>query len=340
MPDWTSMTELALDADAFAKLMHALAGVYFWEFVTSLDFDWSFMTGKRKFAWPMIFYFLDRYFLFFAMIGILIALDAKTEINCQALYTFDQLAGDGAVGLASINLAIRTMALWSQALYIVIPIVIIIIGHWVLILQGILLKAQWIPGQGCAITHTNTTILAATFIYSMCFDLIILILTSVKLRKPGAQRSQLMNMLFKDGLIYFFIAFIANLIATVFMVLNLNAIMSVVFNVPAAIASTIVACRAVRRLQNWSNNGPEVFSSGPAHSQIAFRSNANAQVASRNQNITVPHVRKISDGVHVQMDTFAVTEGDHESDMTIEHKRRSGDLEDPEISADFKRPPY
>ncbi len=119
------------------------------------------------------------------------------------------------------------MALWSQALYIVIPIVIIIIGHWVLILQGkdsrnprflmwadyalclnpgILLKAQWIPGQGCAITHTNTTILAATFIYSMCFDLIILILTSVKLRKPGAQRSQLMNMLFKDGLIYFFIA--------------------------------------------------------------------------------------------------------------------------------------
>ena len=41
-----------------------------------------------------------------------------------------------------------------------------------------------------------------------------------------------------------------------------------------------------------------------------------------------------------QMDTFAVTEGDHASDMTIEHKRRSGDLEDPEISADFKRPPY
>lgn len=25
-----------------------------WEFVTSLDFDWSFMTGKRKFAWPMV----------------------------------------------------------------------------------------------------------------------------------------------------------------------------------------------------------------------------------------------------------------------------------------------
>ena len=40
----------------------------------------------------------------------------------------------------------------------------------------------------------------------MCFDLIVLILTGVKLAFPQGQRSQLMNMLFKDGLIYFMIA--------------------------------------------------------------------------------------------------------------------------------------
>ena len=34
-------------------------------------------------------------------------------------------------------------------------------------------------------------------------------------------------------------SFLANLLATVFMVLNLNAIMSVIFNVPAAIFSTV-----------------------------------------------------------------------------------------------------
>lgn len=42
------------------------------------------------------------------------------------------------------------------------------------------------------------------------------------------------------------------------MVLNLNAIMAIIFNVPAVIASTIVACRAVRRLSNFSSNGPEI----------------------------------------------------------------------------------
>lgn len=36
--------------------------------------------------------------------------------------------------------------------------------------------------------------------------------------------------------------FAANLLATVFMVLNLNSIMNVIFNVPAAIASTASFC--------------------------------------------------------------------------------------------------
>lgn len=56
------------------------------------------------------------------------------------------------------------------------------------------------------------------------------------------------------------LSFLANLLATVFMVLNLNPVMSIIFNVPAAIASTIVASRAVRRLTKFTNKGPEVFS--------------------------------------------------------------------------------
>ena len=55
-------------------------------------------------------------------------------------------------------------------------------------------------------------------------------------------------------------SFLANLIATIFMLLNLNAVMSIIFNVPAAVASTIVASRAVRRLTKFTNKGPEVFS--------------------------------------------------------------------------------
>lgn len=83
--------------------------------------------------------------------------------------------------------------------------------------------------------------------------------------------------MFLDAGTYFFDSFLANLLATVFMLLNLNQIMSVIFNVPAAVFSTvcsffiplkywsltlymeIVACRAVRRLMNFSYDGPEML---------------------------------------------------------------------------------
>ena len=72
-------------------------------------------------------------------------------------------------------------------------------------------------------------------------------------------------------------SFLSNFIATVFMVLNLNQIMSIIFNVPAIVISTvstslsgcvpltspstwqIAACRAVRRLTNFTYDGPAII---------------------------------------------------------------------------------
>lgn len=100
-------------------------------------------------------------------------------------------------------------------------------------------------------------------------------------------------------------------------------------------------------------------SSGPSHSrsgQIAFRSNTSPAISKNHPaTISVPHGRKVSDGVHVQvrfldvgismevaltklhsyqMDTFAVSEVDEST------QKRAYDLEDPEMGGDYKRPPY
>jgi len=95
-------------------------------------------------------------------------------------------------------------------------------------IPGVLLHAEWVPGTGCVITKTNNTMLAATFIYSMAFDLIVLLLNAYKLlgisqmkvkggkgEKGGSENavakglmvsSRLGKMIFADGLIFFFIA--------------------------------------------------------------------------------------------------------------------------------------
>ena len=73
------------------------------------------------------------------------------------------------------------------------------------------LTATWIDGVGCQIIKTNNKILAAIFIYSMVFDLVVLCLNIYKLtgssRVAGSSgRSRLVQLIFTDGLIFFIVA--------------------------------------------------------------------------------------------------------------------------------------
>jgi hypothetical protein len=274
----------------------------------------------------MIFYFANRYLLLFALIGIVIGIDIQSEIRCDILFTFNQIAGDAAVGLASINLAIRTMALWSLNRWIVGGLTVVILGHWTLILKGVLVTAKWMPGNGCVILETDNTILAAIFIYSMAFDFIVLVLSAYQLvglgfgvkKGNGMIQSRIGQMLFGDGLIFFLIAFLANLTATVFMLLDLNPIMSVIFNVPAAVLSTIVALWAVRRLTNFSNQGSNIVM---VQSQIPITGNFRVDRTGCETEFTP--------GVHVKVESF--TRSSHPTKQNIDYvnfeKRIPNDIE-------------
>ena len=77
----------------------------------------------------------------------------------------------------------------------------------ILVFLGVLLKAVW-TDSGCAIIYTNNKILAASFIYGMAFDFLVLCLTAWKLAFPSGGRSKLITLIFGDGLIYFLVAYV------------------------------------------------------------------------------------------------------------------------------------
>ena len=110
-----------------------------------------------------------------------------------------------------------------------------ILGHWSIILQGhgasfpckldcysdglialfigVQVEVIWIAGVGCQITKTHNKNFAAIFIYSMCFDFIVLLLTVYKLIgiTPSPSRDlkgqeHTTHILFTDGLIFFILA--------------------------------------------------------------------------------------------------------------------------------------
>ena len=73
------------------------------------------------------------------------------------------------------------------------------------------LQAAWFPVQGCVITSTGNKVFAAQFIYTMCFDAIVLVLATWRLVGPQGTRSQIGQLLVRDGLAYFVIAYVLSL---------------------------------------------------------------------------------------------------------------------------------
>ncbi|CAL1698778.1 unnamed protein product [Somion occarium] len=269
MPDWNSPEQAALSSDVLVKLTHAVVGVYLWEFAQSLDFDWSFLSGKRKFKWVMIFYFLVRYTALAAFITSLIVFDVKTKINCRAVLAVFQFTGSAVGGFATINFALRTIALWRRNWIICVILTALIMGHWSLILHGILIEGV--------------------------------------LRNKS--RKSLGGLIIQDGLIFFASSVCGNVIATVFMILNLSPIMSVIFNIPAAAISAIAATRAVRKLTRWTSEGPHIFYTHADLPTSGDGSNGpNKQQSAQVLALPTHQRSRTEGGVHVQMETFVAVD--------------------------------
>lgn len=256
MVDWKDPVEIARAADAFQKIIFAFFGLYVWELFMTFDFEWSLLTRKRRFHWPLIFFFLCRYCMLFAFVGLLISISALTPINCRALYTFNSWTGNMAILCASTCLMLRTIALWERK-----PMVIIILGlmctaHWVLLYRGMFVViAEWnTEAKTCVVVETNTLYLNITFFFTMAFDFAILAFTTIALLGRSSPKTGLWKMLFHDGLVYFLISFTMNSIPAVLNILDLNTPMNVIATVPAASITSIAACRAVIRLVEFRSN--------------------------------------------------------------------------------------
>jgi len=254
--------------------MHVLIGIYVWEWFSSLHFDWLYISGKRRWSYTIIPYFLNRYCLLFTFIGLAIALNVSTEINCQALYTFNQAMGNMCVGLAAMNLAIRCMAIWGYDNRVRFLLGAMILAHWVVLIDGVTLQASWVPGSGCVITNINTKLVLICYTLAMAIDFTTMILTLYRLvYAADSPKSELADRVLNDGGMYFAIACIVNAVAIVFIVLNLNPILAIIAEVPATTIATVAATRTIRHLANLSDHSSPNTLVGYCGTSMLFRAN-------------------------------------------------------------------
>jgi len=225
----------------------------------------------------MVLYFLCKYTMLFAIIGMLIALNTTSPINCQALYTFNQFFGSSAIGTASTLLMFRTIAIWNKNLLVTIPLILIALGHWGILMYSVTsVRSVFYPAaKTCILVSTgnqdHNLALNLTYLYTMFVDLTVLIVSTIGLLlTPG--RSSLWKLLFKDGIIFFLTAFFCNALAATVLLLNLNPAMNLMFSIPAACLTAGAAARSYIRLSNWSNQDVYVHnSSNPGRNGITTR---------------------------------------------------------------------
>ncbi|KAL1671466.1 hypothetical protein EV122DRAFT_295479 [Schizophyllum commune] len=203
MVNWSDPKEIALDNDVFDKLIFTFFGLNLWEIFVTCDFEWSLITRRRKFRWPLVlFFFLSRYCIILSFIGLV----------------------TGAKRKAISSSIVSIIALWERKLLVVVLLGILCVAHWAVLWRGMfIVESTWNAEiSACYVTQTNPGLLNVTFFYTIAFDFTVLIFTTVALTYKHSARTDLWKLLFQDGLVYFLLTFSSNCIPAVLNVLNLN----------------------------------------------------------------------------------------------------------------------
>ncbi|KAL0571958.1 hypothetical protein V5O48_010010 [Marasmius crinis-equi] len=196
-------------------------------------------------------------------------------------------------------------------------------------------KAVFVPNAGCATASIESHIFAAMYSYTMGVDFIVMILTAYRtfLNRKYSE-SGLVKLLFRDGLAYFAVAFVMNLIAVVFSLLNLNPVMALIAEyglsspnlVPATTFATIAACRVVRRLNTYMHSGPQIFTT-------SWAAKSTTQPVS---TATIPVGSRTAADLRVEMATF--TNGEADKDYAMERTDVEGRRSRRDSEELFKHP--
>jgi hypothetical protein len=98
-----------IKADFFTlvNFIHCVVGVFLWDFFTTLEFEWEYLAGRRKFQWTLVLYSLSRLGAMGNAIGNLVGFNVTHEINCQLWITFTLILAYTSFACASALIGLR-----------------------------------------------------------------------------------------------------------------------------------------------------------------------------------------------------------------------------------------
>jgi len=236
------------------KVWHAFDGLFLWEFFTTLDYEWNIIRGRRPFRWTIWIYSLTRIATLVAVILNIVGVDISRPINCQLWVIFQSIFAYLAFSGASLLIVLRIFVLWNKNK---IPLVLAT-SVWgtniAFFIRGIVkLRSAWETAQtNCEILNTEST--KASVLVTLVTNIILFLIMFaglLHLRRQGGNMPGLWRTLWRQGIIWFFLAIVAGIPPMVFIFLDLNDAFNLMFQMPSLIIMSIAATQMYRFLTDF-----------------------------------------------------------------------------------------
>ncbi|KAI0052431.1 hypothetical protein FA95DRAFT_1601803 [Auriscalpium vulgare] len=255
--NWHDPLLVQEDFLAFIKFLHCIDGLYIWEYVTTLNYEWEVITGKRPYRWTIWIYSISRLSALWTVILNLIGFNLTHEINCQVWIIFELFFAYLAFATASLLIVLRVAAIWNRNMYVMGLALAVWLTNIGFLIHGIVtVRDVWVPESNACLTldtdqgRNNICVTLAT-------DLILCLLMLIGLvrAKQGQGVAGIWRVLYRQGLVWLVVATIAEVPPAVFAILNLNDPWNLMFQTSSLITMEICATRMYRSLTDFGRSG-------------------------------------------------------------------------------------
>jgi len=234
------------------KLIHIFGGIYLWEWVTTAQFEWEVLTGKRRFRWSFVAYELCRTLCLGAVITMIAGFNLTHHYNCEAWFRAVLVFSYFGIAFSSLLILLRGVAIWGRGLSVLIFTACLWFVNFGFALYSVTQGAvEWVPeANACLISKTERFRWGITVNF-VVEELLLGVMIAGVLSKRNT--TGLWRVLYIQGLLWIFVASLSEILPSAFSWLNMNDGWNLMFQTPHMVIIVIMATRVYRDLFEYIN---------------------------------------------------------------------------------------
>ncbi|KZV76782.1 hypothetical protein PENSPDRAFT_747347 [Peniophora sp. CONT] len=255
MTNWDSPVVIVRDTLYLQTTLHVCWGCAIWEYLTHFYYEWAVFRQTKPYRWTIWVYSGCRIFMLLGFLLLVAAMDGWSSQHCTALYASAMATSYTSIGLASLLIVLRIVAIWEKhAVVVTMASIIWLMGVVLNVRDVTLLRATYSSTyKSCVPYDTNKFLPNSVGILGSDFLLLCLMLVGI-LRKREASRTGIVRLLYRQGIVWLAVAVLVEVPVLAFCILNINEPLVLLFQPVELVSLGICAGRMYRGLMSYALN--------------------------------------------------------------------------------------